>query len=70
MLSERYNLGENKGRTEILLLLLQQKFTFVPEHYKQKIAEASPEEIREWVQRVLTCSLLEEATSEWGSHNP
>lgn len=40
--------------------MLQQKFKFVPEHYKQKISEASPEDIREWVQRALTCSVLEE----------
>ena len=52
--------GEAKGKTELLLFLLQHKFKMVPVHYQQKIEQANDQYLKQWASRVLACSVIEE----------
>lgn len=56
LLYDRYRIGI----AETLELILQQKFQFVPNNYRQKISEATPELLHYWVNRVFVCSTIEE----------
>lgn len=56
--------GEVKGKTELLLFLLQHKFKMVPVHYQQKIEQANDQHLKQWASRVLECSAIEEVFEE------
>jgi len=48
----------------MLLFLLQQKFKTIPEHYYQKIEQASPQCLRKWAERVLESLTIEKIFEE------
>jgi predicted transposase/invertase (TIGR01784 family) len=60
LLSDRYRKGKVEGEGAMLLFLLEQKFKTVSERYCQKIEQASSGLLREWAERVLGCSTIEE----------
>lgn len=51
-----------RGESTILIRLLERKFNFktLPEHYKQKIEQASPDDLLEWSEKILESRALEE----------
>jgi hypothetical protein len=56
--------GEVKGKAEFLLLLLQHKFKIIPVHYQQKTEQADEQYLRKLLEKVLTCSAIEEVFEE------
>lgn len=68
LLSGRYNEGKEDGKIEnnieILLLLLQQKFTILPDRYRHKVENASPLELQNWIKRILYFSKIDDIFKE------
>lgn len=59
MLSERYQLGKSQERTELLIFLLQQKFTLSEEHVG-KIKQANYDTLKKWIERTINCQKIED----------
>ena len=52
--------GVQSGEGRLLIRLLERKFKTLPEHYKRKIEQASPDNLLEWGDRVLDSQVLED----------
>lgn len=49
-----------EGRAEVLLKLLQLRFTELPSTVEDRVRQASSEEIDRWVERVMTAQSLDD----------
>jgi hypothetical protein len=52
--------GRTEGRAEVLLKLLQLRFTELPSTVEERVRQASSEEIDRWVERVMTAHSLDD----------
>ncbi|ESQ09908.1 MAG TPA: hypothetical protein DDY14_11230 [Chromatiaceae bacterium] len=52
--------GEQRGAATMLLLLLEDKFGFVPDQVKTEVEAASPDTLLLWSRRVLRANTIEE----------
>ncbi|MBF0613245.1 MAG: hypothetical protein G8345_10290 [Magnetococcales bacterium] len=52
--------GEKKGKTEMLLEILQDRFGCVPDWVDSKLAEADQETLRRWGKRLVRAERIEE----------
>lgn len=52
--------GRKEAGITMLKCLLQAKFKTVPQHYYRQIAQAQPDNLLQWIQRVLSSQSLEE----------
>ncbi|MBF0126815.1 MAG: Rpn family recombination-promoting nuclease/putative transposase [Magnetococcales bacterium] len=56
---EGEQIGEQKGKTEMLISLLQHRFGSIPDWAKPKISKADPTSLKAWTLRVLDAPTLE-----------
>jgi len=52
--------GKQAGEAEVLLRLLQRKFGPLSESQRRQVAEADPDTLLAWAERVLTATTLED----------
>jgi hypothetical protein len=63
--AEGYRDGYREGLSTVLIPLLVQKFGKLPEHYRTRLATASPLVLDEWAERVLAdVATLEQVFAE------
>ncbi len=63
---EGFAIGLVEGKAEVLSDALQHKFGPLPEQYREQIAAAGPQEIKQWLQRSNNESSLDRVFNENG----
>jgi hypothetical protein len=53
--------GKTEGKAELVLRQLQVKFGVNPAAFRQRVLAASPDELNQWADRILTASSVDEA---------
>ncbi len=56
--------GRARGKVELLLALLEQRFGALPLHVESKVLSATPQQVDEWALRVLSAASLAEVLGE------